>query len=89
MPPGRAVPQAVLRLPGLTRMKALTKQSINMQKSSVYTKGIIGLTPYNLHHSEDGLHRRIDRPDRTVFTVIEIHNKLLKILVSHNQGRRI
>ena len=29
MPPGRAVPQAVHRLPGLTRMKALTKQSIN------------------------------------------------------------
>ena len=29
MPPGRAVPQAVRRLPGLTRMKAQTKQLIN------------------------------------------------------------
>ena len=29
MPPGRTVPQAVHRLPGLTRMKAQTKQSIN------------------------------------------------------------
>ena len=29
MPPGRAVPQAVHRLPGLTRMKTQTKQLIN------------------------------------------------------------